>query len=59
MFENRWALVTAGMLDDFNTCTLIRGGMEGQHGALMVAIVSTVTKCTFIQRVILKVCGEI
>jgi len=22
MFENRWALVTAGTLDDFNTCTV-------------------------------------
>lgn len=22
MFEERWALVTAGTLDDFNTCTV-------------------------------------
>ena len=25
MFENRWALVTAGTLDDFNTCTVSWG----------------------------------
>ena len=27
MFEERWALVTAGTLDDFNTCTVSWGSM--------------------------------
>ena len=32
MFENRWALVTAGMLDDFNTCTVSWGSMGNIWG---------------------------
>ena len=32
MFENRWALVTAGMLDDFNTCTVSWGSMGNISG---------------------------
>ena len=37
MFENRWALVTAGTLDDFNTCTVV-GVVWATYGALMVVI---------------------
>ena len=33
MFEERWALVTAGTLDEFNTCTV-----WATYGVLMVAI---------------------
>lgn len=32
MFENRWALVTAGTLDDFNTCTVSWGSMGNIWG---------------------------
>ena len=32
MFENRWALVTAGMLDNFNTCTVSWGSMGNIWG---------------------------
>ena len=32
MFENRWALVTAGTLDDFNTCTVSWGSMGNVWG---------------------------
>ena len=32
MFENRWALVTAGMLVDFNTCTVSWGSMGNIWG---------------------------
>ena len=32
MFEERWALVTAGTLDDFNTCTVSWGSMGNVWG---------------------------
>ena len=32
MFENRWALVTAGIPDDFNTCTVSWGSMGNIWG---------------------------
>ena len=32
MFENRWALVTAGTLDNFNTCTVSWGSMGNIWG---------------------------
>ena len=37
MFEERWALVTAGTLDDFNTCT-VSWGVWATYGGLMAAI---------------------
>jgi len=42
MFEERWALVTAGTLDDFNTCTVSWGSMGNMWGMLGNDI-STVT----------------
>lgn len=33
MFEDRWALVTAGTLEDFNTCTVSWGSMGNVWGA--------------------------
>ena len=38
MFEERWALVTAGTLDDFNTCTVKLGQYGQRMGGLMAAI---------------------
>ena len=32
MFEDRWALVTAGTIDDFNTCTVSWGSMGNVWG---------------------------
>ena len=32
MFEERWALVTAGTLEDFNTCTVSWGSMGNVWG---------------------------
>lgn len=32
MFEERWALITAGTLDDFNTCTVSWGSMGNVWG---------------------------
>ncbi len=37
MFEKRWALVTAGMLDDLIHVRLV-GAVWATYGALMVAI---------------------
>lgn len=42
MFEERWALVTAGTLDDFNTCTVSWASMGNMWGMLGNDI-STVT----------------
>ena len=51
MFEERWALVTAGTLDDFNTCTVSWGSMGNMWGMLGNDI-STVT--VYIHPAILK-----
>ena len=31
MFEERWALITAGTPEDFNTCTVSQLGQYGQR----------------------------
>ena len=57
MFENRWALVTAGTLDDFNTCTVSWGSMGnvwGPNGGDMSTVTVYIHPARYTQRFMAK-----